>query len=394
VADAAGPAEAATRLSLQRANSSAGSPPHATATNKPANRIAAAPPPHQEGTSQQGDKSAATNAAELPTAGGPIRRTDTDKRASRSGAGELIGQRARRTVPSRRATAAFANGLDDSGAVSPVRPIAVVEDPEIERLMVEAWGLIHRGDYGPSRLRLKEAQRVSRDDPRAHFSLGLLDAVVDRDWRLAEDHFAECVRCDPENVPSLNNLAVAKVHNRDLDGALRHWKAILTQDAATVEIVQNLGCVRYLAEKEILRVKNSLAKSLDTLYTDAAIATDSSFEVKTGFHLMALTLPDGRLLGWADARKLQGPTLSPEQERDASSSAQRPRLLGLDSSASPSRGQPPASGDRGGAAYNKHSNKENNHHDDRMPPAGGYDRQPSVRSPFASPNRRRGFPDN
>ena len=98
-----------------------------------------------------------------------------------------------------------------------MRPITVVDDPEIGRLLDEAWGLFDRGDYGPGRLRLAEAQKISREDPRADFSLGLLNAMIDQDWRSAEEHFAACVR-DPENVPSLNNLAVAQIFNRDVEG--------------------------------------------------------------------------------------------------------------------------------------------------------------------------------
>jgi hypothetical protein len=194
----------------------------------------------------------------------------------------------------------------------PVRPITIVDDPVIDRLLDEAWGLINRGDHGPGRLRLLEARKINYADPRADFSLGLLAALIDRDWDSAEQHFSDCLRRDRENVPSLNNLAVAQVFQHDEERAVDSWKAILDQDAATAEVVQNLGLVRHLVEQGKIRRKNSLVRSLDRVYTDAAVATASTYQPKTGFHLMALRLPDGSLVGWADAQKMQGLTLTPE----------------------------------------------------------------------------------
>ena len=194
-------------------------------------------------------------------------------------------------------TVAMTRRLAGTAGPSAVRPMAVIDDPENDRLIAEAWDLFDRGDYGPGWLRLTEAAKVSRDDPRAAFSLGLVDAVVNQDWRSAEEHFAACVRCDPENVPSLNNLAIARIFNCDVGGALRHWRTILEQRGATSEVVQNLGCVRLLIQQDLVKKRNSFVKLLDNLYADAAVATATSFETKSGFHLMALTLPDGQLLG-------------------------------------------------------------------------------------------------
>jgi hypothetical protein len=204
-------------------------------------------------------------------------------------------------------------------------------------LLDEAWGLIDRGDYGPGRLRLMDARKANSEDPRADFSLGLLDALIDHDWKSAEERFASCVRFDRENVSSLNNLAVAQVYNHEEDKALNHWKAILDQDAATADVVHNLGCLRYLIEQGEIRRRNSLVKSLDRLYTEAAVATASSFHPKTGFHLMALVLPDGSQVGWADARKMQGPTLTPKTLPP--SSPQQPRVT-PPSAATPPPGSP------------------------------------------------------
>ena len=89
--------------------------------------------------------------------------------------------------------------------------------------------------------------------------------------------------------------------------------------------MQNLGCVRHLVQQDLIRKKNSLVKLLDKAYADAAVATSTSFEAKSGFHMMALTLPDGKPVAWADPRKMQGPSLSAKLEARKPSAAELPR---------------------------------------------------------------------
>jgi hypothetical protein len=210
---------------------------------------------------------------------------------------------------------------------SVVKAIAVVADPELDRLVGEAWGLIERGDYDPGRSRLLEARKRGRGDPRADFSLGLLDGLIDRDWAAAEKRFAECVRCDPTNVPSLNNLAIAQVHNKREMQAVKQWKTIVDQRAATPDVVQNLGRVRALLKEGKIRSTASLVKSLDDLYTEAAVATSWSFRPQGGFSVMALQLPDGRTVGWADVRKMEygvSSSAAPAGSRPAGSASSVP----------------------------------------------------------------------
>jgi hypothetical protein len=209
---------------------------------------------------------------------------------------------AAKTAPS----AAASPGAHASAATSSNKPVAIVKDPELERLLSEAWGLIGRGDHEPGRQRLQEARRQYRDDPRADFSLGLLDALQDRDWASAEKRFADCVRRNPENVPSLNNLALAQVHNKHESEGVKRWKAIVEQEGATPEIVQNLGYVRELLKQGKIRKNTALLKMTESLYTEAAVATSTSFQPQSGFRMMALALEDGRTVGWGDGRRMSG----------------------------------------------------------------------------------------
>lgn len=208
----------------------------------------------------------------------------------------------------------------------PVKPAVVVADRDLEQLLTEAWGLIERGDYEPGRARLEKARKRNRDDPRAEFSLGLLDGLVSGDWGAAEKHFEASLHRDPKNVPSLNNLAIAQLHNKRETEAVKHWKAIVDQQAATGEVVQNLGRVRQLVKEGAIRKNAALVKSVEELYAKAAIATALSAQPQGNFRAMAMQLPDGRCVGWHNMRKMEDST--PIAVATASARQKPPRSTG------------------------------------------------------------------
>jgi hypothetical protein len=228
-------------------------------------------------------------AANMPGAtkvtGGPINPPSSNKKAATSN-----------VAPLPQATAT-------SAGKPAAKPAAVSSSAQADRLIAEAWGLIERGDYDPGRIRLRDARKAG-DDMRVDFSLGLLDALINKDWASAEKNFAACVRRNPDNAASLNNLAIANVHNRHESEAARHWKTIIDQKAATLEVVQNLGRTRLLVAQGEIRKSASLVKQLDELYTEAAVATSKSYSPQTGYRFMALESANGKPIGWSDARKM------------------------------------------------------------------------------------------
>ncbi len=230
--------------------------------------------------------------ADAAVPGQPVSSPFTRRRASRSG--QTAGTASSRT-----------SAADAVAAQSPVKPLAVSASPEVERLLDEAWGLIERGDVGPGRSRLLAARKADQDDLRADFSLGLLDALDKHDWDSAGKHFADCLRRDRENIPTLNNLAIVLVQSNREAEAAKHWKAILGQQAATAELVQNVGIVRHLMEEGMIRKNNSLSKTLEHLYTEAAVATAQTCQPQAGFRFMGLALADGRFVGFTNAKKMQ-----------------------------------------------------------------------------------------
>lgn len=187
------------------------------------------------------------------------------------------------------------------------RPLAIVDDPELERLLTEAWILIERGDFDVGRGKLDQARKLHRDDARADFSIGVLDALVDRNWESAAKKFAECLRRDPDNVPSLNNLAVAQMFTKHEAEAVKNWRTIVEMRSAAPEVVQNLGCVRQLIKDGNARRISHSAKVIDELYAEAALNSPQSAKPANGFRIMPLQLADGRHFGWARGRNATVP---------------------------------------------------------------------------------------
>ncbi len=175
----------------------------------------------------------------------------------------------------------------------------VATDPKLDPLLAEAWTLIERGDPAGGREKLAQARKINREDLRVDFGLGLLDALVLRDWASAERHFSECVKKQPNHAASLNNLAVARVRLGKEGQSLRHWEAALTAGPPAEEIAQNLGRLQYLAKNGRVMLKPNVLKTVDGLLSRAGGAT--RFQPQTGFRYMGLELADGKRLEWPGA---------------------------------------------------------------------------------------------
>ena len=184
--------------------------------------------------------------------------------------------------------------------------------------------------------------------------------MIDGDWVSAQRRFENCLRCDPTNIPSLNNLAVAELHNKRIADAVKHWKAIVSQQATTTEVVQNLGRARHLIKQNKLAGNPAVAKSLDGVYAEAVLATAQSVRGQVGFCLMQLELQDGRFVGWGDARKMED-NWSPSSAATASS-RRNPAQSSAPASATAASVTPRIGPTAAGGV------------DPRVPPAGPYQR--------------------
>jgi hypothetical protein len=172
-------------------------------------------------------------------------------------------------------------------------------DPQVDPLLAEAWAAVDRSDLVRARERLVLAQRMSRDDPRAVFGLGLLEAICVHDWPVAERYFALCAKQQPGSVASLNNLALVRMRVNKENTALRLWETALAAGPAPEEIAQNLGRLEDLVRVGRLLLKPGTLKTLEDLVARAGGV--AQVRSRTAFRYMGLELPDGGSLGWPTA---------------------------------------------------------------------------------------------
>jgi len=172
-------------------------------------------------------------------------------------------------------------------------------DPQVDPLLAESWAAIDRGDFARARERLVLAQRMSREDPRAVFGLGLLEAICVHDWPVAERYFALCVKQQPGSAASLNNLALVRMRVNKENTALRLWETALAAGPAPEEIAQNLGRLQELVRVGRLSLKPGALKALENLFARAGGAAQA--RGRAAFRYMGLELPGGGSLGWPTA---------------------------------------------------------------------------------------------
>ena len=99
-------------------------------------------------------------------------------------------------------------------------------------LVEEAIQLVESKQADKARKKLSDASREDPESLQANFLSGLICVFGRRDLQAAKQEFYECVRRQPDHVPSLNNLALVEVRLQRYTDAIAHWKTAL--DAAPV----------------------------------------------------------------------------------------------------------------------------------------------------------------
>ena len=183
-----------------------------------------------------------------------------------------------------------------------LKPEPFKSDSRIDAIIAEAWVLIRQGDHDGGRQRLVQAGKVSHDDLRVDFSLGLIEALITRDWTGAERHFQACVQQHPTHVASLNNLALARLRLNKENLTLKNWQVASLQRPVPPEIVQNLGRLQHLLDTGILTAKPAFQKSLGNLYAEAKAGGTRIFDPKVGFRYLGLYGGGDPEFGWRDLR--------------------------------------------------------------------------------------------
>jgi len=176
-------------------------------------------------------------------------------------------------------------------------------------LYAEAMRLWEVREFELASRKFNEASRAYPDSIRSDFRLGLLQAILARDSSTAAKHFETCVKSrfgkvDELNqvektnlVAALNNLAVTKVRQRELNAALAQWERAIGLGISPPEIGHNLAVLAKLSSDQARmmldpRLTVSLLpaerRRLQDLYVKAIKASDGEVLLpNTGWLYMA-----------------------------------------------------------------------------------------------------------
>lgn len=188
---------------------------------------------------------------------------------------------------------------------SPSAPKPSGPSPTLDDLLRGAAGLIAAGNLEAARDKLTEAVRANPDDIRASFAIGLVAALREHDADAAEKRFADCVRRQPEHVPSLNNLALTRVRLKRYRLAVRDWEAALRLVPNCDDVVHNLGRCQALHDKKRFMLDSSTLKALGEVRKLGADQGAASYQRGTGWHYMSFSPDVGQVSGWPQGASLQ-----------------------------------------------------------------------------------------
>jgi serine/threonine protein kinase/formylglycine-generating enzyme required for sulfatase activity len=185
---------------------------------------------------------------------------------------------------------------------------AVAESPKTHaaagELVSQSHEMIKRLNFTAARKKLEKASSLDQSSSVADSTLGLLFSISPPDSRLpklAEKHFRVALRRSPDDVATLNNLALAEMHLHKYADALRYFKEAAKKSPDSEEVVQNLGRFVSQARSKKIHVPTNVLNEAAGFQTKLAAArTGGRANGGTGWLYMPIkgqpTLP----LGGAD----------------------------------------------------------------------------------------------
>ena len=233
-------------------------------------------------------------ASNIPSAGQGLVRTLPADSGAASPAGTISTGGAGRTGRAPQRTPAVPAPPPPAAAV---RPVAVVADSEIDRLLTEAWGLIERGDYEPARTRLEKARKRSHDDMRR-----LQPGAARRAGRAGLARGRETLRGLSPPRPEMRRRAQQSGNRRNAQPPSDRRDEALEGDPRS-----RRGHGRRSAEprprpppdQRGANAQNAaVIKAADELYAQAAIAAAATWQSQVGFRVMPLPVPNGPYIGF------------------------------------------------------------------------------------------------
>jgi len=165
---------------------------------------------------------------------------------------------------------------------------------EVDALLAEAGGYLDRQDSEQARETLFQGMEFS-DDIRPDFYVGMIRAVMDKDSSLARRHFSKCVKQSPDHVPSLNNLAVAELWEKNNGKSASYLKRALELEPACSEVMHNASLLMRLNGANIISLPTS---------TRTFLAQQVSLASASGGGLQYMDYDDGAAtsrasMGWS-----------------------------------------------------------------------------------------------
>ncbi len=134
-----------------------------------------------------------------------------------------------------------------------------------ESLVKEAIELMALKNEEVARQKLEKASQVDANGTRADFLLGVLSAC-NRNYAEAKSHFTECLRREPENQCTLNNIALTEVMVNDHQSAIKHLRNAIEIDSATPELAHNIHRILSQASARNLAIPSSTVASYSELF--------------------------------------------------------------------------------------------------------------------------------
>jgi len=164
-------------------------------------------------------------------------------------------------------------------------------------LVQEAFQLAQNKQAVAARKKLRDASGEDTESLQANFFSGLICVLGIRDFPSAKQEFTECVRRQPKDIPSLNNLALVEVRLRHYSEAIVRWKAALDAGPPSKEVSQNIGRLLELAKNQTCRLPPTALKKIGELHQSLSAESQGTYDPRVGWLYMPLDPKEGRN-GW------------------------------------------------------------------------------------------------
>lgn len=202
-----------------------------------------------------------------------------------------------------------------SGKWLPASEARKIEDEE-KQLMLVVQQSLDGGKLDVVARKLRDAAKLDSPSIRGDFTLGMLQALVGRDFKEAEECFQRCVQrrgLDPSLLnnaeranlaAALNNLALTKIRVGEFRSALNFWNKSLEVCPATPEILQNLEKMSQLPQTHpYLKMEKALAASVAAVRARVASPSDSAQDPKAVGWLYMRHVTEPAISDWLDNSK-------------------------------------------------------------------------------------------